>query len=336
MAEKLPSGQYRARASYTDENGKRHKISFTRDTAREANYAALEFKLGKNRTVSHASMTVQEAVERYIDSSDAVLSPSTQMGYRKILRCYMGDIANVPLHRISNENAQRWINGLARKHSPKTISNSYGLLAAVLKTYEPSVSLRVQLPQKRKEEIQIPQPEDVARIIEAAQGSSMYLPVLLGAHCGLRRSEMSALTWADIDMKNKQLRIREALVRGDCGWERKAPKSTAGYRTLDMTQQIYDYLAAADKTKPPVSICPDTITKRFNALCRELDMNFNVHLLRHYFASVCAGIGLPMMYTIRLMGHASDGMVKQVYGHIFKQQEIEARQRVVDYLNGGR
>jgi len=334
MAKKLPSGNYRSRITYTDDSGKRKYISFTRPTEAEADYAALEYKLKHKRESSPLSGTVGSAVQRYIDTNDAVFSPSTVMGYRKILRCYMTDIENVPLRQLSNERIQKWVNRLARKYAPKTVSNAYGLLTAMLGTYMPEANFHAQLPQRSAEEFTIPQPEDIQRLLEAAEGTSMYLPILLGAHCGLRRSEMCALTWKDIDLKARKIRVKEALVRGEDGWERKGPKSVSGHRTLDMTDAIYEYLCAADKNSKPVTICPDTITKRFRLICDELGMPFHQHLLRHYFGSVCASLNIPITYAVKLMGHKSDLMLKKVYAHVLNQKETEARSSIVGYFNG--
>lgn len=97
-----------------------------------------------------------KAVDRYIKSKDAVLSPSTIKGYRQVKDNLMDGIALVKLGDLTQEKVQRWVNGLAREKSPKTVSNAHGLLSAVLKEYRPSMALRTTLPQKVKTDIQIP------------------------------------------------------------------------------------------------------------------------------------------------------------------------------------
>ena len=334
MAEKLPSGKYRSRATYTGENGKRHSVSFTRDTAKEADYAALEFKLGKRRTAAPTSMTVGEAVTAFIEANDSVLSPSTIVGYRRIYKNYISAIENIPLHKLDNNTLQSWVNQLARKHSPKTVSNAYGLVSTTLRTYAPEFSPRVNLPRKAVRDVQIPQREDIELLLKLTEGTRLHLPILLGAHCGLRRSEMSALTWKDIDLKNRKIKIRHAMVQGEYGWVIKQPKSAAGTRVVDMTNAVHDYLASADKSQPPVPINPTTITNDFGDLCRANGLSYNQHLLRHYYASVLASRGIPIKYAQMLMGHSSGEMLNKVYAHILKEEEERFRSSVTSYFNG--
>lgn len=333
MAQKLPSGKYRTRATYTDAAGKRVTRSFTRDTAKEADYAALEFKLSSRRTAAPATMTTGEAVEQFIEVNNAVLSPSTIVGYKRIVKNYLGGIRSVQLARLDNNTLQTWVNQLAREHSPKTVANAYGLVRAALRTYAPDYTPRVNLPRKIVRDIQIPQKEDIAELLRLTEGTSLYLPILLGAHCGLRRSEMSALTWKDIDLKNRKIKVRRAMVRGEYGWEIKQPKTAAGTRTVDMTNAVHDYLAAADRNKPPVALNPSSISNDFGDLCRAHDLPYNQHLLRHYYASVLASRGVPIKYAQMLMGHSSGEMLNKVYAHILREEEERMRKAVTSYFN---
>lgn len=334
MAEKLPSGKYRTRATYTDEQGKRRSVSFTRDTAKEADYAALEFKLKRKRTASPSAMTVDEAVTKYIETNEAVLSPMTITGYQIVRRNYITEIADIQLRKLDNNILQSWVSNLSRSYSPKTVRNAYGLVSAALRAYEPSFAPVVKLPRKVVKDVIIPQRADIERLLDAAKGTSLYLPILLGAHCGMRRSEIGALTWNDVDLKKRCIHVRAAKVPDQYrNWVIKQPKSAAGKRTLDMTNAIYDYISSADKNKPLITINPDTFTVKFNNLAKKLGMEFHPHLLRHYYASVLASRGIPLKYAQMLMGHASADMINKVYAHILNEEEQKFRSNVLGYFN---
>ena len=79
-ARKLPSGNWRVLV-YTGKgaNGKRQYESFTASTKKQAEYLAAEFVAKRKYAVE--SMTVGEAIDRYIESKDAVLSPTTIAEY---------------------------------------------------------------------------------------------------------------------------------------------------------------------------------------------------------------------------------------------------------------
>lgn len=323
MATKLPSGKYRAQASYYDAAGKRRRISFTRRTAREADYAALEYQMRQKRESAPGGLSVQQAVERYIENGSAVFSPSTVVGYRSTLRNYLKPIAEYRLDRLTSELLQAWLNELAAAHSPKTVRNAWGLMAAALKVYRPDFVPAVKLPRKRHSEMIIPSTAQVEEILNEAAGTSAYLPLLLSAHCGLRRSEAAALTWNDVDLARRKIHVRGAVVKGEDGWVQKGTKTDAGYRSLPMTPAVYECLKAADRSRPPVTLSPNNISKRFAAICKRLGYPFHQHLLRHYYASVQIAAGIPLFYVQKRMGHGSDEMLKRVYAHTM--QEMEAK-----------
>jgi len=67
-AKELPSGNWRAQASITV-NGIKYRESFTRETERQANLAALQWQEEiKPLNKSVANLTLEEASDRYIKS----------------------------------------------------------------------------------------------------------------------------------------------------------------------------------------------------------------------------------------------------------------------------
>ena len=332
MAEKLPSGNWRKKVTWTDSDGKRHSKSFTAPTKRELEAKTQEFIYGKKKNGS--TLTVGQAVDKLIELNDSVYSPSTPRTYQKIKRNWMNEIANIKLVDLDDITIQRWINNLSKQYSPKTVSNAYGLLNSCRAQFTPDTSFHPRLPKRVKKDIEIPQSSDIALLLGSTKGTPIYICVLLGAHCGLRRSEMSALSWKDVDLGKKQLKVSKAIVQGDDNeWYIKTPKSYAGYRTLDMSNDIYEYFLNADKTQPPVPLKPNQITRQFSEACQQLGMDYHPHLLRHYFCSVCCNIGLPEAVTVKLMGHQDSTMVHQVYSHILNDFEAEARSTLINYMN---
>ena len=171
---KLPSGNWRSQVLV---DGKR--VGRTFPTKEEAEYWAAGLKtkiMEENR--SPWKMTVGAAVDRYIESKSSILSPSTVLGYKRTKK-RMEDIIGVQLNDLTQEKIQRWVNQLAKDHSPKTVANAHGLLSAVLKEYRPSVTLRTTLPSKVKAEIQIPSEAEIRAILKECRGTKYELPIML-------------------------------------------------------------------------------------------------------------------------------------------------------------
>lgn len=82
----LPSGSYRVQVlDYVDADGKRHYRSFTAPSKKEAQMLAEEWKLNKKKGIKEpVDLTVSEAVERYLNAKEGVLSPSTMKAYTSL------------------------------------------------------------------------------------------------------------------------------------------------------------------------------------------------------------------------------------------------------------
>ena len=209
QAKKLPSGRWYIQVMIDG-----HRKGQTFDTKKEAVYWAASIKTGaREADRSPQSLTVVAAVDRYIETKDAVLSPSTIRGYRQVKDNLMDGIALIKIRDLTQEKVQRWVNALAREKSPKTVSNAHGLLSAVLKEYRPAMALRTTLPQKVKPDIRIPSEAELKAIFAAAKGTKYELPIVLAAWLGLRQSEILGLTWDCLD--NDTLHIRQAIVIGE-------------------------------------------------------------------------------------------------------------------------
>ena len=125
-AKKLPSGSWRARAY--DKETKTTK-SFTAKTKKEAEFLASEWLL--SHRCAPTELTVEKAIDRYLESKNNTLSPSTLRGYRIIQRNALGSLRDVRLDRLTELKLQTWANENAAKYSAKSIKNQFGLLSAI-------------------------------------------------------------------------------------------------------------------------------------------------------------------------------------------------------------
>lgn len=176
---------------------------------------ASAFRANKTRLQKPNNMTVGEAMDNYIECKTNILSPSTLREYKKMRKSYMRGIMDITLKNLSQEKIQKEINKEAREHSAKTVQNMHGLLSATMGMYHPDFKLRTTLPKKIKIETNIPTDTEIKLILDKAKGTNYYIPILLAAFLGMRRSKICALKWSDIDIKNKTLSVSSAKVMDD-------------------------------------------------------------------------------------------------------------------------
>lgn len=313
-------------------DGKRQGKVF--DTEKEAIAWAASVKAGITRQKKNPSnLTVGEAIDKYIEDGEAVYSPTTIMGYKKLRRNTMQSIMDIKLSNLTQNDVQKAVNQMVRDgKAPKYIASAHGLLSSVLKKYAPDLRLDTILPAKRKQEIVIPSEEDIQKIISASKGTRSELPVALAVWLGLRASEISGLTWDCIE--GDMLHIKQSRVRGEDGLQLKPPKTYSGDRKIHIPAYVKSLLdETPHKNEFVVDAAPHAIYARFSRLCEKNGItHYRFHDLRHYNASVMLANGTPMNYITERLGHSSDLMVKQVYGHIMKSRKEEAAEALENYM----
>lgn len=331
-AKKLPSGNWNVLVfAGKDLTGKRRYESFTAPTKREAEFMAAEFTL-KRKDRQAGNITVGEAIDRYIDSKESVLSPSTVREYRKSAKRDLIGLRDVKLRDITQEIIQREISKEAQTHSPKSVRNMHGLLSAALSMFLPEFRLNTTLPQKIKTEYHTPSGDEIKKLLEISKGTDMEIPILL-AMCGsLRRSEVSALTSADVT--DLGIKVSKALVQNEKReWVEKCPKTAAGYRFVPLPPQLIEKLQAQGNGR----ICPlspDQITKRFHSLLKRNGMQiFRFHDLRHFFASALHALGVPDKYIMLYGGWESETVLHGVYQHVLGEYAHSTDGKVIDYFS---
>lgn len=270
------------------------------------------------------NMTVSEAIDRYIKSKYTVLSPSTVNGYIIIRRNQLQNLMSVNLTDITSELYQSAINRDMLKYSSKSISNAVGLVNAAVKMFAPEIQskLFVTKPQKTKASFYIPEEDEIDIIYSRIKKLKPILikPFLLASQCGLRPSEISALS-GDCICKG-QIEIKAAIVLDHQGNPiRKAPKTYAGYRSIPISNQMEKTLLNNINHRQQ-SICGMTAKEIGDQWRKFFDANsdlyyFKFYALRHYYASKCLLMGIPQRYIAELMGHSSTNMIERVYQHVF-------------------
>lgn len=334
-AKKLPSGNWRVILYVGKNNGKRTYKSFTAPTKAEAELMAARYKLECGRGRCRYDLTVGEAIDKYIASKNNILSPTTIREYKRSRGSDFASIIDIPISKITNNDVQMCINALSVNHSPKYVKNAYGLLSAAFKTYCPDFRLNVLLPQKKKSNISIPSDEEIKKLLEYVKGKEEEVPIVLGAFCGLRRSEIVGLKWDCVDIKNGTITIKEARVRGENNEVvSKSTKTATSTRTIKINMYVINVLKNTPRDGEYVTkLSGDTIYNRFTRALKLLEIkHYRFHDLRHYVCSSMLALNIPKNYIAAYLGHGSERMVETVYGHIMKDKKNEFDKRLEEHF----
>jgi len=334
-AKKLKSGSWRVQIQI---NGTRY--SCTGRTKQEAQKAAKLLFAGIEEE-KRIPMTVGKAIDKYIESKEKVLSPSTIIAYKKIRRNDLQSIMDINISDLDQFHIQIAVSeDMAKGKSPKSIKNAHGLLAAVLKQHRPQFVLVTRLPKNPPPTIKIPSEEEMKKIWAQAKGTPYELPILLASWLGLRMSEIRGLKYGDFE--NGKLHVQRAMVKGPTGYIEKGTKTISGNRVIVLPELIDKMvkdkraarieIARSDHLTGKKFIVVDdeylfnfksnTLYKHFVSICEKAGVeHYRFHDLSHFAASEAHYLGVPDKYSMKRMGHATDNMLRTVYQHTIKDKE---------------
>jgi integrase len=328
-----------------DETGKpvmvRDYISVTASSTTEVNLVKAEIKAGKKNT-KPADMTLYEAIDKYITSSDALLSPSTIRGYRTIQHNAFKLLMNQKLADINNEMLRDAVNAECKRTtgkntkkplSSKTIINEYGLISAVLNMYAPNIDRSVTLPQQEHNQHELSDPDVIYNVVK---GTEIELPVLLAIWLSFTASEILGLTKSkSISSDGNYITIKEVLVKDEHNNTvvKNKGKRTTRDRTLRIPWYIKELIDQVE-TDRLVTISGTALSKRFDRMIKKAKLpHMTFHDLRHVNASVMTILRIPDKYAQERGGWKSDSIMKSVYQQTFSSERAAVDERIDDYLS---
>jgi integrase len=204
----------------------------------------------------------------------------------------------------------------------------------------------VDPPRVADTEIEILQPEHLQTILNKLRGRSIYPIAALAVATGMRRGELLALRWKDVDIDASRLRVERSVEQTKSGLAFKSPKTKHGRRTIALpastvtelrshwkAQQEQRIALGRGKSSPDDLVfptwdghtrSPNALTKEWSVLMDNLGLVATFHSLRHTHASQLIASGLDVITISRRLGHGSPSITLGVYGHLFPNTDDRA------------
>jgi integrase len=153
----------------------------------------------------------------------------------------------------------------------------------------------------------------------------------------MRKSEIFALTWADIDTDKGTVNVNKSMVKDEYGgYIIKDPKTYDSKRKLPLPQQIIQALPTRGKDSSPLfTMTFPSFQRRYATITEKLGLKgYTFHTLRHYNASIMHLQGIPDRYAAERMGHSTVNMLKRVYQHTFEDAHKSFDNSMTEYFDG--
>lgn len=308
--------------------------STAKECKRQAELIKAEHRSNKRVVeASEAKLTVAQAIDRYVKNRENTLSPATVDGYRRIKRNRFQSVMNKPICDVRNWQAV--CDEQAKAIAPKTLKNAWGFMASVLRECNLPVP-SVTLPTGKSKSRGWLEPEEILKVVKAAEEMGNVVPVCL-ALSSLRRSEIAALKWEDINFACSTISVCGAVVNSERGFVKKdANKTENSTRVIPiMIPELLSALSDVPKAQrvgKVVRCSPQTICHRINRACRAAGCEeVGTHGLRHSFTSLAYHLGLSEMETMEIGGWKDAGTMRRIYTHLARADRLKAENKMADF-----
>lgn len=307
-----------------------------KDCIRQAELVKSQHRSGVAEKRATTNKTVRDLMSEYIDSIRVTASPSTVRGYVCIMKNRFKGVSSMPARNV--KDWQKVIDVECGLVSPKTLKNAWCFLCTALRAGGVSVP-DVHLPQLVRPERPWLEPDEILRFVELLKGQSFEVPALLALH-SLRRSEILAMTYADIDLSTNVISVRGSAVLSDDASLvfKQTNKTQSSRRRIPI---MIPNLVRAIKSAPPHSPTdliyprhPNSLYTQINSFCRRNGFpEVGVHGLRHSFASLAYHLGLPEHHTMELGGWNDYNTMHSIYTHLAQKDRLKGQNKISDFFN---
>jgi integrase len=334
-----------------------HSFKGTKKKAQEE-CARLITEMKAGEYVEPSKLTLKEFLERWLKHIKPNVSPRTHERYEQIA---LKNIAPVLGARILSKLAPIDISEAYGKAletgrrdgkgglSPRTVNHMHRVLYSALNQAErwklivrnPAALLekrdRPKIERKAVKTIGAPA---TAAVLDAARERRLFIPLVLGTFCGLRRGEITALRWKSVDLDNAQLAVIASTEQTDAGAIREKEAKSGRARTIALpslaveelrrwrlvqAEELFRLGIRADDNWHVVTqadgspLQPRSLTHVVSAFLKEWGMT--LHGLRHSHASHLLGSNVHPKIVQERLGHSSIAITMDIYSHLMPNMQ---------------
>jgi integrase len=332
----------------------------------ETECARLIAELAGGNYIEPAKTTVQSYFAQWLKHEKANVSPKTLQRYEELLLKNIAPvIGSVMLNKLTAavidaawgkllESGRRDGKGGL---SPRTVHHCRRVMLTAMEQAVKWDLLKrnpvaiTRPPKVERTKMQAYDADHTAALIEAFRGTRMFIPVLLAALCGLRRGEIAALRWRDVDLSEgrRQLSIRESAEQTNEGVRYKEPKSgkarTVAVSTT-MLAELKAHRARQAEEQLRIGIRPDgdgfvvaqvdgsplqprSITHEWVRILAKTSLpTIRFHDLRHSHATQLLAAGIHPKIASERLGHSTVGITLDLYSHVMPGIQADAAEQV--------
>ena len=168
----------------------------------------------------------------------------------------------------------------------------------------------------------------------------MFALFFLELNTGLRKGELAALLWEDVDTENMTISVSKQASKVKGGIEITRPKTETSIRKLAVSPEVIEVLKA-EHDRHPDNPClfpspktgtyyhPDSIANLHKKILKKAGLeHIRLHDLRHTFATLALQNGVDIKTVSGMLGHYDAGFTLRTYTHATAAAQVEAARTI--------
>lgn len=356
----LKNGQYTGRV--TDKTGKRIQKYFKKLAECKKWVADMQYEIDHGNALYSENPTVNIWYNYWFEN---VKIPNIKESTQYVLssawnRYILPIIGEIPIQNIKPMHCLNVLNDMSNNGYAKgtikrvrTTMHDFFECAVenhIIKTNP--ITKNVKTGGKEPKEIRVLTIQEQRDFLTRTQNTANYNFFAFALQTGMRVGELLALTWNDIDFKNKTISVNKTISLSKDGKQKiNTPKTESGNRIIPLTVEAGKIL---DKQKTQISklkiinikfkdnvflnkngnISSKVSYNRILELyCEKYNVKkFSMHSLRHTYATRCIEAGLRPKTLQTILGHATLAITMNLYVHVTDEEKENEIQKVQEYL----